>query len=52
MDLRIALSRKEAIALRDALALSPRRCDRLNRIWSELDDWINELEQREPGDVF
>jgi len=57
MDLRITLNRAEAIALRDAMALSPRRCDQdftLNRIWSELGDWINELEQRElqPGDVF
>ena len=57
MDLHITLNRKEAVALRDALALSPRHCDddfTLDRIWSEIGDWIYELEQRElqPGDVF
>jgi hypothetical protein len=57
MDLRITLTRKEAIALRDAMALSSRHCDddfTLDRIWSEVGDWIDELEQRglQPGDIF
>lgn len=57
MDLRLTLNRKEAIALRDAMALSSRHCDydfTLDRIWSEVGDWIDELEHRElkPGDVF
>jgi hypothetical protein len=57
MDLRITLNRTEAIALRDAMALSSRHCDydfTLDRIWTEIGDWIYELEQRElqPGDVF
>lgn len=57
MNLRLTLNRKEAIALRDAMALSSRHCDydfTLERVWSEIGDWICDLEQRDlqPGDIF
>jgi hypothetical protein len=57
MNLRLTLNRKEAIALRDAMALSSRHCDydfTLERVWSEIGDWICDLEQRDlqPDDVF
>ncbi len=57
MNLRLTLNRKEAIALRDAMALSSRHCDydfTLERVWTEVGDWIYDLEQRDlqPGDIF
>jgi hypothetical protein len=57
MNLTITLTPSEALALRDALALSGRQPDynfTLDPLWSEIGDYIYNLCQRGvlPGDVF
>ena len=57
MNLTITLTPSEALALRDALALSGRQPDynfTLDPLWSEIGDYIYHLCQRGvlPGDVF
>lgn len=57
MTLQITLTPAEAIALRDALALSSRAADynsTLDPLWSQVGDYIYDLCQQGliPGDVF
>lgn len=57
MNLTITLTPDEALALRDALALSGRQPDSnftLEPLWSKVGDFIYDLSQRGvlPGDVF
>jgi hypothetical protein len=57
MTLQITLTPAEAIALRDALALSSRAPDydfTLDPLWSQVGDYIYDLCQQGllPGDVF
>lgn len=55
--LTLNINPEEALALRDALALSSRAADykfTLDPLWSQIDDYIYGLSQRKllPGDVF
>lgn len=57
VNLTVTLTPDEALALRDALALSGRQPDynfTLDPLWSEIGDYIYDLCQRGvlPGDVF